>query len=222
MARELDPRQFPTRRDLRAELGNVLPDVRSLGSNQGSRKYDELSGIYESESDIWYAPSPKASSSAQRMQDEGNPNSVAFVDTDIPTSSTNYSRPRTVAAGYDPERQTMTVVFRDGTFYNYYEVSAGEWQAFKASVSKGNPWLNRRNKNQSSDGLFLNKPRGVADVSSISAEVRELLYRVVRSQQIYRTTKLNRGKFGRSTAIRKNAALGASARKRQGRNPSQR
>jgi hypothetical protein len=117
--------------------------------------------------------------------------------TDVPTSSTNYSRPRTVAAGYDTETKTMTVVFRDGTFYNYYEVTAGEWQAFSASLSKGKPWLNRRNSKQAMDGLFVGKPRGRADTASVPPAIREQLYRVARSQQIARPPR--RRKAGRST-----------------------
>jgi hypothetical protein len=110
----------------------------------------------------------------------------AVLITDVPTSSTNYARPRTVAAGYDPSRQTMTVVFRDGTFYNYYEVSAQEWQAFSASYSKGSPWLNRGfpNGRQKTDGLFVSKPRGYADVSQVDPLIREQLYRVSRATQV--------------------------------------
>lgn len=110
----------------------------------------------------------------------------AVIITDVPTSSTNYSRPRTVAAGYDPSRNTMTVVFRDGTFYNYYEVSPQEWQAFSASYSKGSPWLNRgyAKGRQKTDGLFVRKPRGYADVSQIDPRIREQLYRVSRATQV--------------------------------------
>ena len=55
----------------------------------------------------------------------------------VPTSTSNPERPRTVAAGYDAQEQKITVVFRDGTFYNYYEVSPTEWTQFKSRVSKG-------------------------------------------------------------------------------------
>jgi hypothetical protein len=115
--------------------------------------------------------------------------SPGFVEWDVPTSSTNYKRPRTVAAGYtpnpnDPDNGTMTVVFRDGTFYNYYQVSPTEWEAFHASYSKGKPWLNLKNSQQASDGLFIGKPRGIAtDKSEIDPHIREQLYRVARTQQ---------------------------------------
>jgi KTSC domain len=109
-----------------------------------------------------------------------------FTISEIPTSSTNYSRPRTVAAGYDPDTQTMTVVFRDGTFYNYYQVSQSEWEAFHGSYSKGKPWLNKGfvNGNQKVDGLFIGKPRGPAtDEGSVNPQIRAALYRVSRATQ---------------------------------------
>lgn len=110
--------------------------------------------------------------------------SPAFVQWDVPTSSTNYQRPRTVAAGYDADRKVMTVVFRDGTFYNYYEVTPSEWSAFYASYSKGKPWLNRKNGKQAMDGLFISKPRGRADdISEVTPEIRQALYRVAVAQQ---------------------------------------
>jgi hypothetical protein len=209
--------QFPSRQELSQQLGPVLGDTRSLGANRGYRKFDELSDIYENQSDVYYAPK---SVNPRSSMETGSDESVAFTDSDVPTSSTDYSRPRTVAAGYDPERQTMTVVFRDGTFYNYYSVTETEWLAFKASISKGNPWLNRRGKSQSSDGLFISKPRGVADVSSISPEIREALYRVSRTQQIRSRNRLGQGKQPRSTAVRRQAGLKAAYKRNPGRNPS--
>ena len=55
----------------------------------------------------------------------------------IPTSTINPQRPRTVAAGYDPKRNVLTVVFRDGTFYNYYNVAPNIWGEFRKVTSKG-------------------------------------------------------------------------------------
>ena len=64
-----------------------------------------------------------------------------------PTSTINPQRPRTVAAGYQlnsgsgqirqTDTGTLTVVFRDGTFYNYYDVPSNVWTAFKGATSKG-------------------------------------------------------------------------------------
>jgi hypothetical protein len=55
----------------------------------------------------------------------------------VPTSSSNPARPRTLAAGYARERKTLSVIFRDGTPWNYYEVTALEWANFKRAKSKG-------------------------------------------------------------------------------------
>lgn len=93
----------------------------------------------------------------------------------VPTSTTNYQRPRTVAAGYDKTRGTLTVVFRDGLFYNYYEVSPSEWNAFKSRTCKG-CYIRE---------VLDAKPRGSADIGAFTPIARETLYRVVRTTQIY-------------------------------------
>ena len=93
----------------------------------------------------------------------------------VPTSTINPERPRTVAAGYDKIDKKITVVFRDGTFYNYYEVSPSEWQAFKARVSKGRYIYS----------YLDSKPRGPADVAGISAVARRAFYRIARSTQVH-------------------------------------
>lgn len=109
---------------------------------------------------------------------------------DLPTSTSNWRRPRTVAAGYDynPETDTgvLTVVFRDGTFYNYYDVPAAVWIEFHNSFSKG-PMLNRKSKNgvQAIDGKLLAYKHGPADMSNLSPTAQEFLYKVARTVQIY-------------------------------------
>lgn len=92
----------------------------------------------------------------------------------VPTSTTNPERPRTVAAGYDEEEEKLTVIFRDGTFYNYYEVTGGEWAAFKANRSKGAVIAR----------MLDFKPRGPADVSSLSKKAQQAFYRYSRGAQI--------------------------------------
>jgi hypothetical protein len=104
---------------------------------------------------------------------EGESNAAAPLSV-VPTSSTNPERPRTVAAGYDKVREVLTVVFRDGTFYNYYEVRPSEWQDFKRRVSKG------RYIYQNLDF----KPRGPANVRSIPAGARKTLYGLARLGQL--------------------------------------
>lgn len=115
--------------------------------------------------------------------DEGLSDEAPAKLTQLPTSSTNMSRPRTVAAGYDEKRKVMTVMFRDGTIYNYYDVTAGEWEGFRASFSKGRPWLNRKNNAQGSDGLFIGKPRGEADTSGLESSDLADIYRIARTSQ---------------------------------------
>lgn len=184
--------QFPSRAELRATLQPYVSNVRAIGANKGFQKYEDLSEAYAAKAMQYYDP---AEDLGQTVIGFGSEDPAIL--TDVPTSSTNYSRPRTVAAGYDTETKTMTVVFRDGTFYNYYEVTSGEWQSFSSSLSKGKPWLNKRNSKQAMDGLFINKPRGRADVTAVSPQIREQLYRVARSHQIARPPRRRRA--GRST-----------------------
>ena len=117
----------------------------------------------------------------------------------VPTSTTNPERPRTVAAGYDADEEKLTVVFRDGTFYNYYEVDENEWAAFKANRSKG-AIIYR---------MLDFKPRGPADDSSISQSAREAYYRFARGAQIHSGGKAR----GQSKATYKTKAQATKKRK---------
>lgn len=147
---------------------------------------------------------------------------------DIPTSTTNYRRPRTVAAGYDPETRTVTVVFRDGTFYNYYDVPPTVWIKFHTSLSKG-PMLNRANRKQGFDGDLLKYRHGPADISALSPVAKEFLYTVARTAQIYYREKSTgytpqnaRPKQRRNLYKAQDRLAQEKARKRLGINPSQR
>jgi hypothetical protein len=159
---------------------------------------------------------------------------------DLPTSTTNWRRPRTVAAGYDynPDEDTgvLTVVFRDGTFYNYYDVPPSVWIEFHDSFSKG-PMLNRKTKNggQAIDGKLLSYKHGPADMSALSPKAQEFLYKAARTVQIYnreRTARVNpaTGKAytyqgrevagsGQNTRARRKRNLNAAAKK-AGYNPN--
>ena len=102
----------------------------------------------------------------------------------VPTSSKDKTRPRTVAAGYDKSRQCLTVVFRDGTWYNYYEVTNPEWVAFKSNISKGQ-YIYK----------YLDfKPRGPADLAGLSAGTRKKLYSISRAYQLGSKSRANGGK----------------------------
>jgi hypothetical protein len=113
--------------------------------------------------------------------DGGGGESPAVL-TDVPTSSTNVTRPRTVASGYDPDRKVLTVMFRDGTLWNYYDVSSGEWSTFHNSFSKG-PMLNYWVKGSYQPGFLLYKSNGPADLASVSQNVLAEIYKVARLNQ---------------------------------------
>ena len=151
-----------------------------------------------------------------------SPNAPAEL-TDIPTSTTNVSRPRTVAAGYDKEREVLTVVFRDGTVWNYDNVTPGEWQNFSASISKGRPWINE----------FKFGVGQLADMSSenpeLEATVQAQLYQRGRTSQLAYQSKYRykvvegkpaTKKLGKAAAKRAQKALRNPAPKRGGANPS--
>ncbi len=105
----------------------------------------------------------------------------------VPTSTSNPARPRTVAAGYDDVREVLTVVFRDGTFYNYYGVDQPTWDGFKSAHSKG-PYIE----------TFLDgKDRGTASMKGTAVKSREQLYRVARTGQL---TNKGKTQYDRSTA----------------------
>lgn len=93
----------------------------------------------------------------------------------MPTSSIFPRRPRTTAAGYDIHRQVLTVLFRDGTYYNYYDVSNTSWWNFKRAHSKGQ-YIK----------LYLDaKRRGPAAVdAAMDWEHMEAIYRASRTAQV--------------------------------------
>lgn len=207
--------KYPSRQELGALFKSFLGDTtdlrmdrRYLYGQQANRIYtDNLDatkdeGFYGSGTyirpDYDMSPNPGYANTNPATDDIINAAGGAtprFVEWDIPTSSTNYARPRTVAAGYDEDNQVMTVVFRDGTFYNYYQVSPTEWEAFHASYSKGRPWLNKKNSKQPGDGLFIHKPRGEAtDLSTMDPRIREALVRVANTHQQKTAPKAGRTK----------------------------
>lgn len=54
-----------------------------------------------------------------------------------PTPSINPPRPRTQAAGYSPDTQTLRVKFRSGAVYEYYDVPNNVWRNFQRVKSPG-------------------------------------------------------------------------------------
>lgn len=63
-----------------------------------------------------------------------------------PTPTINPGRPRTLAAGYDEKTMTLRIKFRDGEYYEYYQVPPSVWWKFQRAQSPGryiNTTLNR-------------------------------------------------------------------------------
>jgi hypothetical protein len=158
----------------------ALPLAASGATFTGLDYYEALA-IHEYESGDFYNPKDQASSDDPATLSE------------MPTSTINPERPRTVAAGYDPTRQVLTVVFRDGTFWNYYLDSLGKseanrvWQNFKRARSKGR-FIN---------AYFTDPSKyGPADVAQLSQIAREQLYRMARTGQIIRKGYTGKQKVG--------------------------
>lgn len=141
-----------------------LPSVTSGGMVVSASKadFDSIS-IYDDEDPVDVDPS------------------IPAAITQVPTSTINPSRPRTVAAGYNAKSNIMTVIFRDGTWWNYSSVSALEWANFKSSYSKGRFLI----AHGFQDG---NREGGVgipADVGAIDAQEREILAIRARAVQVH-------------------------------------
>jgi hypothetical protein len=104
-----------------------------------------------------------------------------------PTSTSDVNRPRTVAAGWEaysdnPRLGKLTVVFRDGTYYNYYDVTDTEWNNFSLSPTKG-PLLNQ-NPTPGYVNWLYSKPRGEAKLGFLSQQALETRYRTIRTNQL--------------------------------------
>ena len=140
-----------------------------------------------------------------------------------PTSTTNPNKPRTIAAGYRPGTSddgsagTLTVIFRDGSYYNYYEVEPYLWQQFKQVKSKGR--FIRKYLDQ--------KPRGYASVAYISSIAQRSEYFVSRTNQllykgIQGKSPKRQPNLERRLLMQERAARRAARMARQGaKNPSQ-
>lgn len=108
-----------------------------------------------------------------------NPRGTAAALTVVPTSTTDPTRPRTVAAGYDTKTKTLTVLFRqqgrtdDGDPYNYYDVDNRTWQNFKRARSKGRFILTYLDSH----------PRGWAEASAVSDFAKAALEPIHAAQQ---------------------------------------
>lgn len=181
--------QFPEQSVLEARLQKLAQGQFSNLANQ-SAFYDPNDLQNPAVSPAY--PRYPGDTTPQRQYPTQNEEPVRFpsrssIYSEIPTSSTNIKRPRTVAAAYQPDRVNdtgvLTVVFRDGTYYNYYDVKPTEWELFHGQLSKG-PMLNPSSRKTPSPGFLMSKPRGEADVSNTPPDVLEALHRLsIASQQ---------------------------------------
>ena len=97
---------------------------------------------------------PRASDEDSRREEGDRARGGPVRLTYYPTKTSNPSDPRTAAAGYDRETETIRVEWGDGgPAYNYYECTPADWKSFRDAMSPGRR-INRR----------LNaKPYGLAD-----------------------------------------------------------
>lgn len=123
----------------------------------------------------------------------------------VPTSSIFPSRPRTIAAGYSPKTNVMTVVFRDGTWWNYPEVKSLEWQNFKKAYSKGRFLVAHGYQ----DGSRIGGKGHPADVSAVNIQERTILAMRARAVQVH-TGGLQQGQTvaGQKRAIKRSTSYG--------------
>jgi len=112
------------------ELQDDLNDTGSkLSSDQRYEKMikEELKKQYEDNPDPAITVTP----------DEARNGTVWAPLTDNPTATSNVEEPRTLAAGYDKKNFILTIQFRDGTLFNYYDVPPSIWREFRNAPSKG-------------------------------------------------------------------------------------
>lgn len=109
---------------------------------------------------------------------ETNPEGRPAPLTLIPTTTSNPKRPRTVAAGYEQKRKTMTVLFRDGVLFNFYDVDLKTWEAFKGAFSKG-LWLENNKPARNSGGSW----RGEKVTDGQSGLMARAIYEAAKARQ---------------------------------------
>ena len=156
----------------------ALPTASSVGEFAKTGIFADARDIFQNEADSFYVSSNNEFNNL--AEDPRNYEEAPAPITVVPTSTTNPKRPRTVAAGYRPgtsedgRKGTLTVIFRDGTFYNYYEVSPNTWYYFKLAKSKGK---------------FIRKyldshPRGYVDTGYESTLTERVQYKIARTNQM--------------------------------------
>lgn len=124
--------------------------------------WDEMNKGYEESAQRWIETMLK---DGQPQKDE----EFEVADTGGPsmqsTTSSNPARPRTLKAGYDYKENKLTVVFRDGTWWEYRNVPEDLWNKFKMADSKG--------KFLRESGLDEWNDMGPADINNMPKHRRE-------------------------------------------------
>ena len=92
--------------------------------------WEEMSSSYTANFIYELLKDPKETDPEFQVVDAGGPSMKT-------TTSTNPSKPRTLKAGYDFKTKTMTVVFRDGTWWDYNNIPEDVWYDFVSAPSKG-------------------------------------------------------------------------------------
>lgn len=138
----------------------------------------------------------------------------------VPTTSTNASKPYTVAAGwarypqqsvaYESSLGTLTCLFRDGTLWNYYNVEYSFWIRFSGSISKGQ-YINVNSKNAE---LTKNYQNGPADISGVDQRTLNLMYTTARRIQLNSASKRAYTYTNASTGEKRRAEAGTVVPKR--------
>jgi KTSC domain len=120
--------------DVYATSGRVRTSPFELDlDREGMRQYAQFAQGYDDST---------LSSEQFDPKDVGSTGDAPAPLTVNPTSTLFPERPRTLAAGFkfNAGSQTigkLTIMFRDGTLYNYYDVPESVWATFKAAPSKG-------------------------------------------------------------------------------------
>lgn len=128
---------------------------------------------YDYENEMVYID-PAYAIASEPGEEAYDPASFSGGFVEAPTQTSKPERPRTVAAAYDPQRSVLTIIFRDSTIYNYYDVSMDEWKAFTIKDTK---WQYIRD-------VLDYKPRGPIDRNAVPAPIRLYAYRALRAAQL--------------------------------------
>jgi hypothetical protein len=83
-------------------------------------------------------------------------------------NTTDSSRPRAFSIGYDFQKRTLYVVFRDNTPWQYENVGANHWEAIQITDSTG--------RYLASSGLDKWPTMGPANLDDMTSEAKERLF----------------------------------------------